>query len=114
MRIEPASELLVRRIIEWIDRMASTHGGVVCGHGRQWDWGQALCVEQYGLDFAAWPENPTRADVERAMRWEAGEWPEWVADKPPLPVPVVSAATHVECQGPGGPRPAPVGADGGA
>lgn len=69
-----------RAIIGWVDRMTAAHGGIVHGRdGRQWDWGQALCVEQYGLDYTAWPESPSGADVHRALRWEAGEWPEWVA-----------------------------------
>ena len=74
----------VRAIIAWIDRMAAAHGGIVRGHdGRRWDWGQALCVEQYGtirnsLGYLMWPESPSAADVDRAKRWEAGEWPEWV------------------------------------
>lgn len=60
--------------------MASEFGGTVRGKGRIWDWGQALCVEQYGDDPDTWPNEPTDDDVDRADRWRAGEWPEWAVE----------------------------------
>jgi len=68
-------------ISAWIDWMAADFGGTVYGKGRVWDWGQALCVEQYGDDPNTWPSEPTNTDVERADRWRfRGEWPLWVAE----------------------------------
>ncbi len=66
-------------VIEWIHRMAAKFGGIVYDTeaGRSWDWGQALCVERYGRDFSHWPESPSSEDIDRAQRWEAGEWPKW-------------------------------------
>jgi hypothetical protein len=67
-----------RWVVHWIGRMAEQNGGTVYGYGHSWDWGQALCVEQYGPDWNLWPqENPTLADVHRARAWEKGDWPEW-------------------------------------
>jgi len=71
-------------VIEWIERMAMQHGGTVYEvDGPSWDWGQALCREQYGPSWSkdGVPADPTDADVARAKRWEDGEWPEW-AEKP--------------------------------
>ena len=72
-----------RTIIDWIYRMVPRYGGTVYGYGRTWDWGQALCVEQYGLDFAAWPNAPSAADVTRAFQWERGVWPAWAKREAP-------------------------------
>lgn len=66
-------------IMSWIDRMAHRYGGIVRGHGRVWDWGQALRVEQEGADPDKWHDgDPSDADVKRASAWESGHWPEWV------------------------------------
>lgn len=71
-------------ICDWIDTMTKEFGSVVYGHGRTWDWGQALCVEQYGLDDKAWPDSPSRDDVDKAIAWEEGEdWPKWVRREAP-------------------------------
>jgi len=68
-----------RQIIDWIDRMTYRHGHVVfTKDGRWYDWGQALCVEQYGPDPKGWPDFPTTEDVQRAKDWENGKVPEWV------------------------------------
>ena len=69
----------VAAIIGWIERMVERHGSVVVGYGRQWDWGQALAVEQYGVDFSTWPDAPTAEDVKRAFAWENGDWPDWAS-----------------------------------
>lgn len=74
--------LRVRVVIDWIGRMSVRYGGRVSDNetGRAWDWGQALCREQYGADFGKWPDSPTGADVARAIRWERGEWPAWAGN----------------------------------
>lgn len=72
----------VDEAMAWIQRMADRHGPLVRGHGRLWDWGQALAVECYGSP-ADWPDAPTESDMERARRWEAGEWPEWATPQYP-------------------------------
>lgn len=68
-----------RWISDWFKRMCDRHGDLVADveTGHVWDWGQALCREMYGPDPRDWPEVPTQADVDRARRWEQGEWPEW-------------------------------------
>ena len=78
--------LRVGFIIAWINRMAEKWGGVVystMGAGeavRRYDWGQALCHEQYGPEWSDSSDlaaSPTTSDVERAEAWEAGDWPDW-------------------------------------
>jgi len=64
-------------VSDWIDRMAREHGPLVSGYGRKWDWGQALCLDRYGLDLDTWPDSPTNEDVQRAIEWERGVWPGW-------------------------------------
>jgi len=71
----------------WINRMAEAHGGTVSVHpdfdasdvvrSFGYDWGQALCREQYGADPSTWPADPADDDIARARRWENGDWPEW-------------------------------------
>ena len=67
-------------IIDWLGRMARKYpmrqgvGSV----NYNYDWGQALCVEQYGKDNADWPDDPSPEDVEVAKKWEAGEFPSWI------------------------------------
>ena len=70
-------------VIEWIDRMQRRFGYWVHGRGGRWDWGQALCVEMYGTDHRTWPDSPADADVQRALAWEQGNWPDWVEDPRP-------------------------------
>ena len=62
----------------WIDRMAAYWGPQLSGHGRSWDWGQALCVHQYGLDSNTWPDDPSDVDIQVAALWEEGDWPAWI------------------------------------
>ena len=71
---------LVDHIADWIGRMTAAHGGIVYDtDGKRYDWGQALARDQYGPDWDSLvPDAPTRADVDRAARWEQGDWPEWV------------------------------------
>lgn len=66
----------------WITRMARRFGGTV--HDKEgppygWDWGQALCRAQYGLDWSKLdiPDGPDEESVRIAQAWEDGEWPAW-------------------------------------
>ena len=68
-------------VIDWMGRMTRKHGGVVYEkeRGMWWDWGQALCREQYGEDWNdIVPPDPTIDDVGRASDWEKGDFPDWV------------------------------------
>lgn len=68
-------------VIEWIERMQKKHGSVVYEKNRYqwWDWGQALCREQYGENWNdVVPSDPTWDDVRRAKEWENGDIPKWV------------------------------------
>ena len=71
----------VEYIIDWIGRMTKKHGSVVYERDRHqwWDWGQALCREQYGKE---WNKlnlvDVTNDDILRAQTWENGEIPDWV------------------------------------
>ena len=69
-----------RGIVDWTNRMAMAYGGTVHDiEGPAWDWGQALARECYGTGWADMPiEHTTDADLDRALSWEAGDWPEWV------------------------------------
>jgi len=81
------SSLNTTWVSAWINRMTKAHGGRVRVHDYYeapgtvrtfgYDWGQALCREQYGADPSAWPADPTVEDVARARKWEKGDWPEW-------------------------------------
>ena len=67
-------------ISDWIERMTDRYGSGVIDKetGQHLDWGQALARERYGLDWdAKVPDTPTKEDVERALAWETGDWPEW-------------------------------------
>ena len=71
----------------WVRRMGAACGGSVFpkrGYAASrtayhfgYDWGQALCREQYGVDNSLWPDEPTDEDVARAKAWEEGDWPKW-------------------------------------
>ena len=67
-------------VIDWIERMMERYGPFVWGKdGRWYDWGQALARERYGENWMETvPDAPSWEDVERAKRWEAGEFPDWV------------------------------------
>ena len=70
-----------RYVIAWCGRMATKYGGSVYEKDRHypWDWGQALCREQYGEDWNNLvPNDPSTEDALRASLWEKGEWPVWV------------------------------------
>lgn len=70
-----------RYVLDWIGRMAHRWGGTVFDRTdatKKYDWGQALCREQYGPGWNdVVGEDPTPEDVERAKVWEEGDWPEW-------------------------------------
>lgn len=68
-------------VIAWIDYMIDKYGtGTVYEKGGlSWDWGQALARECYGPDWNSLVEdNPTEEDMERAIDWALGDWPDWV------------------------------------
>lgn len=71
-------------IMEWIDTMTDRYGGVVYDReGRQYTWGQALLRECLGPDWAKLSSKdpcdvPSDHHAFRAMKWQAGAWPEWV------------------------------------
>ena len=80
-------------LIAWIQRMSkrftpSTGAVVDLETGKRWDWGQAICRDVYGPDWATSPafkedDMPSQdgpcpnAVLDAARRWEAGEWPAW-------------------------------------
>jgi len=70
--------------IRWISRMAFKYGGIIVAKtGRNLDWGQAICREQYGENWAeeGIPDSPTDQDIERMRRWEyEGKHPDWVEE----------------------------------
>ena len=73
----------VNVILSWTSRMARAYGGTVYerSNGKAWDWGQAICREQYGPNWSSLGlDSPTGEDVERALEWELGDWPKWAVD----------------------------------
>lgn len=74
-------------LANWTRRMANKFGGSVFDieTGKAWDWGQAICREVYGPEWAnseqfqiadesgIVPEEITHA----ALAWENDNWPEW-------------------------------------
>ncbi len=80
-------EAATEAVIDWIGRMTARFGPSVFDHdlGRQWDWGQALCREQYGPGWTTLaPTEPTLESVRIAADWEAGRWPTWAAFVPEI------------------------------
>jgi hypothetical protein len=71
-------------IFEWVKRMTEKHGPTVrCKTGKTYDWGQALCREQFGELWRNYMlfnniSIPTRKDLERAIEWEEGNIPDWL------------------------------------
>jgi hypothetical protein len=69
----------------WADDMAKRHGNPRCRVGFQRvDWLTALMVVRYGESEDYWPAAFTKADEERAVRWQAGEVPRRVTYLPPI------------------------------
>jgi len=70
--------------LDWTYRMAMKYGGTVYEkNGKRWDWGQAICREQYGPNWShlpegELPETPTNDDIVRMVEWEEGDIPDWV------------------------------------
>lgn len=81
-------------IMAWIDYMQATYGPTcyplpadgISGKRLHlgYDWGQALCHQQFG---PAWNDEAGRDDLPNeeswrlALAWAEGEWPAW-AEKP--------------------------------
>jgi len=84
MDLLPEQQMVILEVFEWVKRMSNEHGPTVRSKdGTTFDWGQALCREQFGSN---WQKHmtlhniaaPTKQDLERAKRWENGEVPDWV------------------------------------
>jgi len=75
----------IDRMFEWMAKMQTKyHVSVIADveTNEIYDLGQALARECYGPNWNNSPrDEPTDADMERANRWLAGEWPKW-ARKP--------------------------------
>ena len=84
MSLEEQQKQVVLGVFEWVKRMNEKHGNTVYSiSGELFDWGQALCREQFGEDWQNYMISnnilmPTQEDLDRAIRWEEGEVPEWV------------------------------------
>jgi hypothetical protein len=74
---------VINGILEWVNRMNLAHGNTIKDKdGNEYDWGQALCRECYGEDWSNYMvENniryPEQKELDRAIKWENGEIPEW-------------------------------------
>ena len=77
-------KVVIVEIFNWVKRMTDLHGpDVLAEDGEKLDWGQALCREQFGVDWKHYMmENnismPTKSDLEKAIEWEKGNIPDWV------------------------------------
>lgn len=75
---------VINEIFGWVKRMSEKNGSIVISKdGTKYDWGQALCREQFGKEWQSYMiENniriPTEQDLEKAIKWENGEIPDWV------------------------------------
>ena len=84
MELLPEQKLVVMEIFEWVKRMSEKHGPTIHStNGEEYDWGQALCREQFGANWQQYMVEhnismPTRKDLERAIEWEEGNVPDWV------------------------------------
>lgn len=77
-------------ITSWVSRMQAGNSGWVYDNetGKRWDWGQALCREMYGPDWnddegykeEGCQDMPNQSTINRAERWESGDWPDWAVE----------------------------------
>ena len=84
LNIKEEQKRIVLEIFEWVKRMNEKYGLVVTSVlGVKYDWGQALCREQFGTDWKNYMASnniylPTQEDLDRALEWENGNIPNWV------------------------------------
>ena len=80
----PEQKQIVINVLEWAKRMSQKYGDIVLDHNnKQYDWGQALCRERFGINWESYMRNhniaiPTQDDLDRALEWEDGNIPDWV------------------------------------
>jgi len=80
----PEQKIIIVSIIEWAKRMTKLYGETITDKsGKTYDWGQALCREQFGIDWENYMRTrniaiPTKSDLERALAWEQGDIPDWI------------------------------------
>jgi len=84
LELLPEQRLVVMGIFEWVKRMTEKFGPTVHSKsGERFDWGQALCREQFGINWMQDMQTmniymPTKKDLDRAIEWENGDVPEWI------------------------------------
>ena len=85
MELLPEQQVVILEVLEWVKRMRTKNGPIVrAKDGEEFDWGQALCREQFGVEWKKYMcihdiAAPTKNDLDRAIRWEKGEIPDWIA-----------------------------------
>jgi hypothetical protein len=82
--VERDEKTVILGILGWAKRMSENFGETIFdNHGNQFDWGQALCREQFGPNWHQHMQTnniskPTNADLDRALEWENGVTPDWI------------------------------------
>jgi hypothetical protein len=82
--VERDEKTVIIGVLGWAKRMAEKNGDTVIDkNGAKLDWGQALCREQFGINWQNYMQTnniskPTNADFDKALEWEHGATPEWV------------------------------------
>lgn len=85
-KLSEKERTVVHYVLEWAKRMGEANGRVVVDvSGMKYDWGQALCREQFGPDWINYMRTqniivPDEDDLERALEWEQGVKPDWVSE----------------------------------
>jgi hypothetical protein len=80
----PEQKQVVVSVLEWAKRMSKNYGNTVLDkNNKQYDWGQALCRERFGINWESHMRTnniaiPTQEDLNRALEWEDGNAPDWV------------------------------------
>ena len=84
MTLSKNEKQIVLAVIEWANRMSISNGKtVIDSNEKRFDWGQALCREQFGPNWINHMINnniiiPTQEDLDKALDWEKGNKPDWV------------------------------------
>jgi len=85
INLSEEEKAIVMAILEWAQRMTEEYGSIIVAKDNQkYDWGQALCREMFGVNWNSYMVEkniliPTQKDLDRALEWEKGDIPEWVA-----------------------------------